>query len=128
MRVRAVLAFRIDAFARVLYETSGLAQAPVGSNGKNRNAAATVVRHEKEFALLVEDQMARARTHRSTLIQERQLSRGFDGERTDRARGLALKLSDFIHRKEQPTLDIEFEEGRILALGRQSQGNQCDVL
>ena len=72
--------------------------------------------------------MAGDRAHRGAPIQERQLPGRINREGADRAGRFALELVDFIDRKQEPALQVQFEERRIRRLGRQSEWNQRDIL
>ena len=59
-RVRPSLAFRVYAVSRVRQMGGGLAQAPVGKYGKDRDAANSVIGHQRVLAGVVHGKMGGA--------------------------------------------------------------------
>ena len=112
--VRSFLALGIGAMAGVLHEGRGLAQFAIGEHGKDRDAAAGVVRHQHVLSGFVDGDVAGIGAARGDLIQKCQLAGGVvDGERAHAAAVRAFVVADFVDRVEKASIRVQRDERGI---------------
>src|SRR5712692_907288 len=108
------LSLLVDAGAVMLDEGAGRAKPAAGFNRKDAYASSGVILGQHMFACFVYDQMARPRSTRRLLIQQRQIpSSWVDGKCADRSAAFSLKAFQFTNGVEKAMIRVNGEERRI---------------